>query len=105
MTVTALGMVLTLGPDIMHLVSRSISHGRVTGLISLMGTAAGFAISMTVANTGLAMVFVVRALALQQLQGRGRSLPGLLALAGAGATGRARPVRAARNRTSAEKIR
>jgi threonine/homoserine/homoserine lactone efflux protein len=42
----------------MHLVSRSISQGRVTGLISLTGTAAGFAIYMTVANPGLAMVFV-----------------------------------------------
>jgi threonine/homoserine/homoserine lactone efflux protein len=42
----------------MHLVSCSISQGRVTGMISLTGTAAGFAIYMTVANPGLAMVFV-----------------------------------------------
>src|ERR1035438_4569296 len=76
MTVTALGMVLTPGPDIMNLVSRSISQGRVTGLISLTGTAAGFAIydgGKPRAGDGLR----VRALALQQLQGRGRGLPGL----------------------------
>lgn len=59
MAVTALGMVLTPGPNMMYLVSRSISQGRVAGLISLGGTAAGFLVYMTMANVGLAVVFVL----------------------------------------------
>jgi threonine/homoserine/homoserine lactone efflux protein len=59
MAVTALGMVLTPGPNMMYLVSRSISQGRGAGLISLGGTAAGFLMYMTMANLGLAMVFVL----------------------------------------------
>jgi threonine/homoserine/homoserine lactone efflux protein len=43
----------------MYLVSRSISQGRGAGLISLGGTAAGFLIYMTMANLGLAVVFVL----------------------------------------------
>ncbi len=58
MTVTALGMVLTPGPNMMYLVSRSIGQGRVAGLISLTGTAVGFLVYMTMANIGLAVVFV-----------------------------------------------
>lgn len=59
MSLTALGMVLTPGPNMMYLVSRSISQGRGAGLISLGGTAAGFLIYMTMANLGLAVVFVL----------------------------------------------
>jgi threonine/homoserine/homoserine lactone efflux protein len=59
MALTALGMVLTPGPNMMYLVSRSISQGRGAGLISLGGTAAGFLIYMTMANFGLAVVFVL----------------------------------------------
>jgi threonine/homoserine/homoserine lactone efflux protein len=59
MALTALGMVLTPGPNMMYLVSRSISQGRGAGLISLSGTAAGFLIYMTMANLGLAVVFVL----------------------------------------------
>ncbi|WP_020500041.1 LysE family translocator [Sciscionella marina] len=58
MTVTALGMVLTPGPNMMYLVSRSISQGRTAGLISLAGTGVGFVVYMTMANLGLAIVFV-----------------------------------------------
>lgn len=58
MVVTALGMVLTPGPNMMYLVSRSISQGRTAGLISLAGTGVGFVIYMAMANLGLAIVFV-----------------------------------------------
>jgi threonine/homoserine/homoserine lactone efflux protein len=58
MAVTALGMVLTPGPNMLYLVSRSISQGRVAGFISLAGTALGFVVYMTMANVGLAVVFV-----------------------------------------------
>jgi threonine/homoserine/homoserine lactone efflux protein len=55
----ALVMVLTPGPNMMYLVSRTITQGRRAGVISLAGVAAGFAIYLTVTNLGLAAVFVV----------------------------------------------
>ena len=58
MIATALVMVLTPGPNMMYLVSRSISQGPVAGWISLIGTAVGFVVYMTMANVGLAVVFV-----------------------------------------------
>lgn len=58
-TVTALGMVLTPGPNMMYLMSRSITQGQVAGWISLAGTETGFVIYAVTANLGLAMVFVV----------------------------------------------
>jgi threonine/homoserine/homoserine lactone efflux protein len=59
MAATALGMVLTPGPNMMYLVSRSISQGRRAGLVSLAGTATGFVIYLLMANLGLAAVFVL----------------------------------------------
>jgi threonine/homoserine/homoserine lactone efflux protein len=59
MALAALGMVLTPGPNMMYLVSRTISQGRVAGLISLAGTFVGFVVYMTLANLGLTVVFVV----------------------------------------------
>ena len=58
MTLTALWMVLTPGPNMIYLVSRSISQGRKAGLISLTGTGVGFVIYMAMANLGLSAVFV-----------------------------------------------
>jgi threonine/homoserine/homoserine lactone efflux protein len=58
MAITALWMVLTPGPNMVYLVSRSISQGRSAGLISLAGTGVGFVIYMTMANLGLSAVFV-----------------------------------------------
>jgi threonine/homoserine/homoserine lactone efflux protein len=58
MALTALVMVLTPGPNMMYLVSRSISQGRRAGLVSLVGTGTGFVIYMTMANLGLDVVFV-----------------------------------------------
>jgi hypothetical protein len=37
-----LGLVLTPGPNMIYLVSRSITKGRRAGLVSLLGVAAGF---------------------------------------------------------------
>lgn len=54
----ALAMVLTPGPNMMYLVSRSITQGRRAGLISLGGVAAGFLIYLGATNLGLAAVFV-----------------------------------------------
>lgn len=58
MALTALVMVLTPGPNMMYLASRSISQGRRAGLISLAGTGVGFVVYLLMANLGLAMVFV-----------------------------------------------
>jgi threonine/homoserine/homoserine lactone efflux protein len=56
----ALGMVLTPGPNMIYLISRSIIQGRVAGLISLSGVALGFVFYMLCAAFGLtALVFAV----------------------------------------------
>ena len=54
-----LGMALTPGPNMVYLVSRSISQGWRAGMVSLAGTAVGFVVYMTMANLGLAAVFIV----------------------------------------------
>ena len=49
----ALGMVLTPGPNMVYLVSRSICQGRAAGLISLGGVALGFVFYMLCAAFGI----------------------------------------------------
>jgi threonine/homoserine/homoserine lactone efflux protein len=48
-----IGMVLTPGPNMVYLVSRSISQGRAAGLISLMGIAVGLVFYMCCAALGI----------------------------------------------------
>jgi threonine/homoserine/homoserine lactone efflux protein len=56
----ALGMVLTPGPNMIYLISRSICQGRVAGLISLGGVALGFVFYMFCAAFGItALVLAV----------------------------------------------
>jgi threonine/homoserine/homoserine lactone efflux protein len=52
-----LGLALTPGPNMLYLVSRSISQGWRAGMVSLAGTAVGFVVYMMMANLGLAAVF------------------------------------------------
>lgn len=59
MAFVALGMVLIPGPNMMYLVSRSVSQGYRAGLVSLIGTGTGFVIYMVMANVGMAEVFLV----------------------------------------------
>ncbi|HEV7898015.1 MAG TPA: LysE family translocator [Planosporangium sp.] len=54
----ALAMVLTPGPNMMYLVSRSITQGRRAGVISLGGVAAGFLAYLVATNLGLSAIFV-----------------------------------------------
>ena len=54
----ALGMVLTPGPNMMYLVSRSITQGRRAGAVSLAGVAVGFLVYLTAANLGLSVLFL-----------------------------------------------
>ena len=49
----ALGLVMTPGPNMAYLVSRSIAQGRAAGLISLVGVGAGFPIYMLLAAFGI----------------------------------------------------
>ncbi|WP_336488976.1 LysE family translocator [Methylobacterium nigriterrae] len=49
----SLGMVLTPGPNMIYLVSRSIAQGRMAGLISLGGVALGFVFYMLCAAFGI----------------------------------------------------
>ena len=49
----ALGMVLTPGPNMVYLVSRSICQGRTAGLISLGGVALGFVVYLVCAALGI----------------------------------------------------
>ena len=56
--VVSLGMVLTPGPNMIYLVSRSITQGRRAGITSLGGVALGFAVYLVAANLGLSVVFL-----------------------------------------------
>jgi threonine/homoserine/homoserine lactone efflux protein len=57
MAIVALGLVLTPGPNMLYLVSRSITQGRRAGLVSLLGVAAGFVVYLAAAVLGMATVF------------------------------------------------
>jgi threonine/homoserine/homoserine lactone efflux protein len=55
-----LGMVVTPGPNMIYLISRSIAQGRMAGLISLGGVALGFVVYMLSAAFGItALLFAV----------------------------------------------
>jgi len=56
----SLGMVLTPGPNMIYLISRSICQGRMAGLVSLGGVALGFVVYMFCAALGItALVLAV----------------------------------------------
>ena len=56
----SLGMVLTLGPNMIYLISRSITQGSMAGMISLGGVALGFVFYMLCAAFGItALLFAV----------------------------------------------
>jgi threonine/homoserine/homoserine lactone efflux protein len=59
MAAVSLGLVLTPGPNMMYLVSRSITQGRRAGLVSLLGVALGFLIYLAAVTTGLSAVFTL----------------------------------------------
>ncbi|WP_228979622.1 LysE family translocator [Streptomyces sp. DH12] len=55
--VIALGMVLTPGPNMVYLVSRSLTQGRRAGVVSLGGVAVGFLVYLVATNLGLSVLF------------------------------------------------
>ncbi|MGU3432095.1 LysE family translocator [Actinomycetes bacterium M1A6_2h] len=55
--VVALGMVLTPGPNMMYLISRSASQGKRAGFVSLGGVGVGFLVYLVAATLGISAVF------------------------------------------------
>ncbi|MEV4612746.1 LysE family translocator [Kitasatospora sp. NPDC049258] len=55
----ATGMVLTPGPNMIYLVSRSVSQGRRAGMISLGGVALGFLVYLLAATAGISALFAL----------------------------------------------
>lgn len=55
----ALGLVLTPGPNMIYLVSRTLAQGRTAGLVSLLGVAVGFLCYLVGSAVGLTALFTV----------------------------------------------
>jgi len=64
-------MVLTPGPNMIYLISRSICQGRRAGIISLFGVIAGFLVHMFSAAVGLTALFLTVPLAYEALKWAG----------------------------------
>jgi len=64
----ALLMVLSPGPNMLYLVSRTLCQGRVAGLISLAGVITGFICHMLAAAFGLSGLFLAQPLAYELLK-------------------------------------
>src|ERR1700739_2865527 len=62
------GMVLTPGPNMIYLISRSICQGRSAGLISLGGVALGFVFYMLCAAFGITALLLAVAFAYDTLR-------------------------------------
>lgn len=54
----ALVMVLTPGPNMIYLVSRSLCQGRSAAFLSLLGVASGFLFHMLIATAGVTAIFL-----------------------------------------------
>lgn len=67
----ALVMVLTPGPNMIYLVSRSLCQGRRAGVLSLFGVAAGFLVHMLAAAVGLTALFMAIPLGYEALKWAG----------------------------------
>jgi len=67
----ALLMVLTPGPNMIYLISRTVCQGRKAGVISLFGVAAGFLVHMFAAALGIAAIFLAVPLAYELLKWAG----------------------------------
>ncbi|GAA4052721.1 LysE family translocator [Nonomuraea soli] len=55
----SLGMVLTPGPNMIYLISRSITQGRRAGLISLTGVVLGFTLYLAATCLGITAIFAL----------------------------------------------
>ena len=75
-----LGLVLTPGPNMIYLVSRSICQGRTAGLISLGGVAVGFVIYLLCAAFGITALLLAVPYAYEALKFAGAAYLLVLAL-------------------------
>lgn len=64
----ALGLVLSPGPNMIYLISRSITQGRRAGLLSLAGVLTGFFVHIFLVSFGLTAVFMAIPLAYDVLR-------------------------------------
>jgi threonine/homoserine/homoserine lactone efflux protein len=67
----ALLMVLTPGPNMIYLISRSICQGRKAGVISLFGVIVGFLVHMFAAAIGITALFIAVPVAYEVLKWAG----------------------------------
>ncbi|WP_134501004.1 LysE family translocator [Microvirga pakistanensis] len=67
----ALGMVLTPGPNMIYLITRSIMQGRLAGFISLLGVILGFVFYMLCAAFGLTALLLAVPFAYEAIQWAG----------------------------------
>jgi threonine/homoserine/homoserine lactone efflux protein len=63
-----LAMALTPGPNMLYLISRSISQGRAAGLVSLIGVAAGFVVYLVCAALGITALLMAAPVAYDVLR-------------------------------------
>ncbi|MBD2703300.1 LysE family translocator [Spirosoma sp. BT702] len=64
----ALGLVLTPGPNMIYLISRSITQGKRAGLVSLVGVIVGFLGHIFLVSAGLTAVFLAIPMAYEILR-------------------------------------
>ncbi|KMT57558.1 LysE family translocator [Pseudomonas fildesensis] len=64
-------LVLTPGPNMLYLISRSICQGRKAGVVSLVGVVAGFFVHLFAAAAGLTAVFLAVPMAYEVLKWAG----------------------------------
>ena len=64
-------LVLTPGPNLLYLVSRTLCQGRVAGLVSMAGTTTGFFAHILAASLGLSAVFLAVPVAYDALRWAG----------------------------------
>ena len=74
-----LGMALTPGPNMLYVVSRSISQGPLAGIVSLVGTAAGFVVYLLCAALGITALLMAAPIAYDVLRFGGALYLGWLA--------------------------
>ncbi|OFW81471.1 MAG: lysine transporter LysE [Alicyclobacillus sp. RIFOXYA1_FULL_53_8] len=55
--VVSLGIVCTPGPNMIYLISRTLTQGRMAGIISLFGVVLGFVVYITATMVGLTAIF------------------------------------------------
>ena len=70
-TAASVLLVLTPGPNLLYLLSRTLAQGRSAGLVSLAGTTSGFIVHIFAASLGLSAVFAAVPVAYDALRWAG----------------------------------